>query len=82
MKLTKDEARILAAAIKDAKYGINDEFKGSSTNDRHNLFNALENLEDRLLKFAADMRRTGRTSQNWFSDCIKRFVKAYNQRIS
>jgi len=82
MKLTKDEARILAAALRDAKYEINDEFKGSSTDEQNNLFNALENLENRLLKFGADMRRTGRTSSNWFSDCVKRFIKTYIKSIS
>jgi hypothetical protein len=81
MKITKDEARILAVALGDAKYRINDEYKGSSTNEQNNLFNALEDLENRLYNLSADMRRTGRTSLNWFSDCIKRFVNAYNKRI-
>ena len=68
MNLTKDEARILAAAIEIAKF------------EWHNLpdggFKKLEELEARLYSAGKDKRRTGRTSQDDWCDLIKRYVKA------
>lgn len=69
MKLTKDEARILAAAIGDFKYRIVEE-----TMRDLRLMDKLNELEDRLEEFGKDKRRTGRTSQNDWSDLIKRFA--------
>ena len=69
MKLTKDEARILAAAIGDFKYRIVEE-----TMRDLRCMDKLNELEDRLEEFGKDKRRTGRTSQNDWSDLIKRFA--------
>jgi hypothetical protein len=70
MKLTKDESRILSAAVGD--------FKFRSTLSGHmpdGLFDKLEDLENRLEKFGKDKRRTGRTSQDDYDDLLKRFSK-------
>lgn len=70
MKLTKDEARILSAAVGD--------FKFRSTQSGYvpeGLFNKLEDLENRLENLGKDKRRTGRTSQDDFNDLLKRFSK-------
>jgi hypothetical protein len=69
MKLTKDEARILAVAIGDFKYTIAEE-----TMRDLRCMDKLNELEDRLEEFGKDKRRTGRTSQNDWSDLIKRFA--------
>lgn len=69
MKLTKDEARILASALDDAKYELADR-------SIPNLYNKLEDLQNRLETAGKDHRRAGRTSMNDFSDCLKRYAKA------
>jgi hypothetical protein len=69
MKLTKDESRILAILANEAKYNLN---------NRHSvpgLIDALTTLENKLFEAGKDQRRTGRTSLNDFTDCLKRFVK-------
>jgi hypothetical protein len=66
MKITKDEARILAASLNDFKYRLNNE------NNIDGLFDSLEKLELKLEKFGKDKRRTGRTSMDDFSDLLKR----------
>lgn len=71
MKLTKDEARILADALRIAKFEY--------TTLSFKVFDELSNLESRLDDFGKDKRRTGRTSQDDFNDCLKRFAnKSYN----
>jgi hypothetical protein len=42
-------------------------------------FDKITKLEMRLYNFGKDQRRTGRTSQDDFSDCLKRF--AANKKI-
>lgn len=66
MKISKDEARILAAALHNFKFEVN---------DRHQpgVFDALKKLEEKLDFFGKDQRRTGRTSQDDWSDCLKRY---------
>jgi len=69
MKLKKDEARILAAAINDFKYRIvEDTIRDLRVMDKLNI------LEEKLEKFGNDKRRKGRTSQNDWTDLIKRFA--------
>lgn len=70
MKLTKDEARILADALKMAKFEY--------TTLSFKIFDKLSNLENRLDDFGKDKRRTGRTSQDDFNDCLKRFATKPN----
>ena len=72
MNITKDEARILAVALENGKYEINDK-------QIPNLFEKLEELEAKLFLFSGDLRRTGRESQNFFSDCLKRFANFKKQ---
>jgi hypothetical protein len=71
MKFTKDEARILAEALEIAKY------------EWHNLpeggFKKLEELEESLNTFGDDKRRKGRTSQNDWSDLLKRYTNQTKQ---
>lgn len=71
MKLTKDEARILGEVLSDGKYdlvevGVND-----------GVYEALTDLEERLMEAGKDRRRYGRTSMNDFSDCLKRLVQTH-----
>lgn len=67
MKLTKDEARILSEALKTAKF----EWTSLSLA----WFDALTELEQRLQLYGQDKRRAGRTSQDSWSDLLKRFCK-------
>ena len=72
MRLTKDEARILAQALNEYKYNLVTEF-----NDIKELgvFNKLHDLQYKLEMFGDDKRRYGRTSEDNLYDCFKRFVK-------
>ena len=71
MRLTKDEARILAQALNEYKYNLVTEF-----NDIKELgvFNKLHDLQHKLEMFGDDKRRYGRTSEDNLYDCFKRFV--------
>lgn len=74
MKITKDEARILAAALGDGKFIIlKDSYLNREENKR--CFDALEKLEAKLDLFGKDSRRLGRTSQNTLTDTFKRYEK-------
>ena len=68
MRLTKDEARILAQALNEYKYNIGNEFIDLG------VFNKLHDLQYKLEIFGDDKRRYGRTSQDNLYDCFKRFV--------
>ena len=71
MRLTKDEARILAEAMADYKYKVveNPHYKELG------VFDKLFDLQYKLEMFGDDKRRNGRTSQDNFHDCIIRFTK-------
>jgi len=69
MKLTSDEARILGDMMRDGKFTTN------GYQVIPGLMDALTHLEKKLLAFSEDSRRKGRTSQDSFSDCCKRYVK-------
>ena len=71
MRITKDEAYILACALDEAKYEMNNTV-GSPD---FPVFEALTKLQERLADFAKDERRVGRTSQNSYHDIIKRYSK-------
>ena len=68
MTITKDEARILAAAVEIAKFEFNHLPAGA--------FDKLSEMEKRLEKSGKDQRRIGRTSQDDFFDCLKRFANS------
>ena len=72
MRLTKDEARILAQAMEEYKYKVVNEF-----NDFKELgvFNKLHDLQYKLEMFGDDKRRYGRTSQDDLNDLFVRFAK-------
>ena len=67
MNINKDEARILAAALNDFKFRLND------VHYIDGLFLKLEKLEVKLENFGKDNRRRGRTTQDSFTDCLKRY---------
>ena len=71
MRLTKDEARIIAQALNEYKYNVVNEF-----NDFKELgvFNKLHDLQYKLEMFGDDKRRYGRTSEDNLYNCFKRFV--------
>ena len=71
MRLTKDEARILAQALNEYKYNVVNEF-----NDFKELgvFNKLHDLQYKLEMFGDDKIWYGRTSEDNLFDCFKRFV--------
>ncbi len=72
MKISKDEAMILADALSEAKYSYLDLL---SKNKYDNIVNlgSFDALESALIRYGKDKRRTGRTSQNSFTDMLKRF---------
>lgn len=69
MRITKDEARILAMALKEEKYNLND----STANKIEGYFEELVKLENKLEEFGKDLRRTGRTSLDDDYNLAKRF---------
>lgn len=68
MKINKDEARILSSAMNDFIFEIMNKYKIDG------LFDSLTDLTKKLEDFGNDKRRTGRTSQNDYSDLIKRYA--------
>ena len=71
MRLTKDEARILAEAMEEYKYKVADNI----TLNELGVFSKLFDLQYKLEKFGDDKRRNGRTSQDSWFDLIVRFCK-------
>lgn len=74
MKLTKDEATILWKALKEQKYEINNLVDTYAKRVGLSSMDAFKDLENRLLDFSKDQRRTGRTSMDSMSDVVRRFV--------
>ena len=75
MKLTKDEARILARGIDD--YMDNVICKAATKEEANEMYSAFKRFQDKLWEFSADKRRQGRKSQNDYNDCLRRFVKSH-----
>lgn len=73
MKLTKDEARILADLVYEGKHKMARNYYGKY---REALFEALNKLEEKLNIAGEDKRRKGRKSMNDFTDCQDRFIVA------
>jgi len=71
MRLTKDEARILAEAMAEYKYKVveNPHYKELG------VFDKLFDLQYKLEMFGDDKRRNGRTTEDNFNDLILRFTK-------
>lgn len=72
MNITKDEARILHAALEDSMYEI-----AHNTPNPKDTIEALDKLSAKLHDGCNDTRRTGRTSMNSFQDCLKRIITKY-----
>ena len=70
MKLTRDEARLLSLALSEYKYDLLDKHRNLTT-----LSDKLQDLEKRLEDAGKDQRRNGRTTQDDFTDMLKRFAK-------
>jgi hypothetical protein len=77
MKLTKDEARILAVALGESKYDFVSEMDKPKALE---TIIALNDLEKRLEDSGIDIRRGGRTSRDDWRDMLKRFVKKFNSK--
>lgn len=73
MTLTKDECRILANALDEAKYNF------VNANDIDGLFDALCGLEKNLVVAGLDNRRRGRTSMDTWADVLKRYAIKNNK---
>lgn len=74
MNITKDEARILAIALDDAKYAICEKFIFAK-HEAHATMDSLSALQEKLESYSKDLRRTGRKSRNDFHDMMRRFIK-------
>lgn len=74
MKLTKDEAAVLCQALNIAKYELNEKVLDHARSLGISSMRAFDDLETRLNDFSNDKRRTGRKSQNSFTDILKRFI--------
>lgn len=70
MKITKDEARILADALEGYKYSFSDSFSPEKSTK---VYNALVKLQEKLEANGKDRRRVGRRSLDGFMDIIKRY---------
>lgn len=77
MRLTTDEARILAEALNDAKYDYANLDRFQEKEYRLKIINRLQELEDRLRAAGDDGRRKGGRSWiiNQFSDVIAIYCK-------
>lgn len=69
MKINKDQARIVAEALEGFKYNCQ-EIRQTNT------FDEISNLQKKLEDYGKDNRRRGRTTQDSFTDCLKRFKTA------
>ena len=74
MRITKDEARILSAALEGQKYDLMEIIARTKEESLHTI-EALETLEIKLEAVGKDERRKGRKSKDKLSDVLKRFVQ-------
>lgn len=72
MKLTKDEARILAHCLLTEKHNLTHRVSATHENALKAIGYFTE-LENKLWNFSVDKRRQGRRSHNDFDDLLKRF---------
>ena len=70
MRITKEDARLLAAAMYDAKFDFVKEFRKEQA---ISIITELRCLENALAENSIDKRRQGRRSQNDFTDVLKRY---------
>ena len=72
MRITKDEARILAQALRDSIFEMSN-IASLTRQQCHVIMDELRELEKRLDIAGEDKRRNGRTSHNSFTDLLKRY---------
>lgn len=70
MRITKDDARLLHAAIYDAKYDL---VKNLTKEKALTVITELQCLENELRKNMIDRRRKGRKSADTFNDLLTRY---------
>jgi hypothetical protein len=71
MRITKDEALILAAALDDYKFDFLELLPDKP--QRLKAMQVLESLQTRLVRNGKDKRRQGRSSMNSFTDVLRRY---------
>ncbi len=71
MRITKDEALILAAALDDYKFDFSELLPDKP--QRLKAMQVLESLQTRLERNGKDKRRQGRSSMNSFTDVLRRY---------
>jgi hypothetical protein len=74
MRITKDEARILGAALEGQKFDLA-ALISRSKEETMNALEGLETLEIKLEYIGKDERRKGKKSQDGIRDVLKRFIK-------
>jgi hypothetical protein len=74
MRLTKDECRILSAALNEAKYDMVHDVAWLNEETMKSVFEKLIALQERLELAGNDERRQGRKSHNSLADCLKRYT--------
>ena len=71
MRITKDEARLLHYALEASLHDLYNEAPLSDI-DKESFYETCRKLSKRL--DSKDKRRTGRTSQDYYSDLLKRLI--------
>lgn len=74
MRITKDEARILAAALEGQKYDLA-QLVGRTKMETIIAIEGLETLEMKLEAIGKDARRKGRKKQDGIREVLERFLK-------
>jgi len=74
--INRDEARIFYLLLKEeGKYNYSESVgKYLTKEQQRKIFDALQNLEKNMESVSKDNRRHGRTSNDSFSDLIKRYA--------
>lgn len=78
MFLSKDEARLIAICMGDAKFDFAE--KQESEEKGKKVYELVEELQNRLEEHGSDERRRGRTSQDDFYDLLKRMLKRKEEK--
>lgn len=64
MRITKDEARIIAIALAEYKFSLEARI--------YDAYDVIDNIEQRVSEFSEDNRRNGRMSMDTTADLYKR----------
>lgn len=77
MKLSKDEAAIVAAVIEKGMYEFSHSLEWHTKEELVNTIGAIEKLKNKIKSAGVDERRKGRTSSNSPHDLVRRIIKKY-----